>query len=681
MTIRRRKLSTALLVLALSCLTIAQQPSTQTPPPQPASQPTQPSATATPNIALSSDDVILLLTQSVNWYRQNSIEQSITTETSDLTFLADNQRISVEVVQLAFEFARQAEQTAPRPAKPSANAKNKKPDSTPVNAAALAQYQTLVQASQKADQDYQQALADVQTATKNLQAATGKKRTEAEAALATEQSELALRQARRDTLHNMLEFVSASATSGSGFTGLHTQIDALGRSVPSVLSSSPSAPGTSQSDGSLPTMTLNKNQSEPSGLWGLATDLVHLSHKKNVLDQQIAETNDLKDLSKQTRTPLIADLKAALQQADNLSSQPDSTDPTVLAQQKQRFDSLTSQFKTDSSLISPLSKQSILLNLYGKSLNAWKDSLTSQEKDDAKNLLIRLSVLLIIIGAIVVASRLTRRAIKRYVLDSRRRAQFLLLERLCLWFVLGLVLLLTFAAQLNSVATFAGLITAGVALALQNVIVAIVGYFFLIGKFGIRVGDRVQIQDVTGEVVDIGLARLHVMELGGKGTDSQPTGRVVAFSNGIVFQTGGIFKQIPGTSFAWHEITLTFTPDSYYQIIEKSMQDAVNRAYQTYKDKMEYQRRAMERSLSSISAGDILPRVRLRFTTAGIEVTVRFPVILERASEIDDHVMSELLSAIEHEKGLNLVGSEMPTVNPDPAPEPTAPAAPAAKPK
>jgi hypothetical protein len=60
---------------------------------------------------------------------------------------------------------------------------------------------------------------------------------------------------------------------------------------------------------------------------------------------------------------------------------------------------------------------------------------------------------------------------------------------------------------------------------------------------------------------------------------------------------------------------------------------------------------------------------------------VRFPVILERASEIDDHVMSELLSAIEHEKGLNLVGSEMPTVNPDPAPEPTAPAAPGAKPK
>lgn len=86
---------------------------------------------------------------------------------------------------------------------------------------------------------------------------------------------------------------------------------------------------------------------------------------------------------------------------------------------------------------------------------------------------------------------------------------------------------------------------AGVAVALQNVILSIAGYFFLIGKFGLRIGDRVQISGVTGEVVEIGLVRIHVMELGGNGGDVQPTGRVVAFSSSFVFQpTAGMFKQI-----------------------------------------------------------------------------------------------------------------------------------------
>src|SRR5882672_2323332 len=112
----------------------------------------------------------------------------------------------------------------------------------------------------------------------------------------------------------------------------------------------------------------------------------------------------------------------------------------------------------------------------------------------------------------------------------------------------GAAIGLSFASELGSIVTFAGLITAGIAVAMQSVLVSIVGYFFLIGKYGIRVGDRVQIGEVTGEVIDIGLVRLHLMELGGHGLLG-PTGRVVAFANSIVFQvSSGLFKQIHGVN-------------------------------------------------------------------------------------------------------------------------------------
>lgn len=103
---------------------------------------------------------------------------------------------------------------------------------------------------------------------------------------------------------------------------------------------------------------------------------------------------------------------------------------------------------------------------------------------------------------------------------------------------------------LGSLVTFAGLITAGLAVAMQSILISIVGYCFLIGKYGIRVGNRVQIGTVSREVIESGLVRLHLMELNDHGLLG-PTGRVMAFANSIIFQSsGGMFKQIPGVDIA-----------------------------------------------------------------------------------------------------------------------------------
>src|SRR5260370_9826248 len=117
-----------------------------------------------------------------------------------------------------------------------------------------------------------------------------------------------------------------------------------------------------------------------------------------------------------------------------------------------------------------------------------------------------------------------------------------------------------------------GFAAAGIAVALQNVILSIAGYFFLIGRYGIKVGDRVSVAGVTGDVIEIGLVKLSLMELAGSGNDRQPTGRVVVFSNAIVFQpSGNFFKQLPGTNFIWNEVSLTLAPDCDYRLAEKRL--------------------------------------------------------------------------------------------------------------
>jgi small-conductance mechanosensitive channel len=189
----------------------------------------------------------------------------------------------------------------------------------------------------------------------------------------------------------------------------------------------------------------------------------------------------------------------------------------------------------------------------------------------------------------------------------------------------------------------------------------VVGYFFLIGKYGIRVGDRVQIAGVTGEVIDIGLVRLHLMELGISGPKT-PSGRVVAFSNSIVFQpTAGLFKQIPGTNFVWHEISLTISPDSDYRAVEERLLAVVETVFEGYRETMERQRRHLEDTFHTTRGEDALrPKSQLRLTPAGLEAAIRFPVDLQNATEVDDRIMRELLKAIDQDPKLKLVASGAP---------------------
>ena len=178
------------------------------------------------------------------------------------------------------------------------------------------------------------------------------------------------------------------------------------------------------------------------------------------------------------------------------------------------------------------------------------------------------------------AAELWRRLVLRYIQDSRRRYQLLLLRRIAFWSLVVIVVGIAFASELGSIVTFAGLITAGIAVAMQSVLVSIVGYFFLIGKYGIRVGDRVQIGEVTGEVIDLGLVRMYLMELGGKGTTG-PTGRVVAFANSVVFQvSSGLFKQISGVNFSWREMVLTLPPGADVGAMKERLVAGVHRGTQ-----------------------------------------------------------------------------------------------------
>jgi len=364
------------------------------------------------------------------------------------------------------------------------------------------------------------------------------------------------------------------------------------------------------------------------------------------------------------RTPIIKVMVSAAQRGEELAKAADTSGPAQLEQQKRELDSLTSQFKTISTVVVPLGQESILFGVYRGTLNRWKAMVQSQYSVELRSLIVRAVVLGFALAVVFALGEIWRKATLRYVRDIRRRYQFLLIRRIVLWCAVGITIAFALATEIGSLATFAGLITAGIAVALQNVILAVAGYFFLVGKYGVRVGDRVQISGVTGNVVDIGLIRLHLMELAGTGNERQPTGRVVVFSNSIVFQpTASFFKQIPGTHFGWHDVSLTLSPDSDYHLAEERVLGAVQKVYETYRDKIEAQHRHIEKTFA-FALELPQPKSRLRLTQTGLEVVIRYPLELEMSAEIDDQIIRELLTALEKPPKLKLVGSGTPNIQP-----------------
>jgi small-conductance mechanosensitive channel len=196
-----------------------------------------------------------------------------------------------------------------------------------------------------------------------------------------------------------------------------------------------------------------------------------------------------------------------------------------------------------------LAKQQILLNIYKTNLMSWRGSVVNQYSSARKSLLIRVGLLVIVVGFLIGLSESFRRLTLRHVHDPSRRNVIIVVQRILLWSVIGLVLAFAFATDLSSMATFIGLLTAGVAVALQNVILAVLGYFVLVGKLGLRVGDLIQISGVTGEVIDIGLMQFQVREVNADRPGDQHADRVVSFSNSFVFLSPatGLFKWVGET--------------------------------------------------------------------------------------------------------------------------------------
>ena len=618
----------------------------------------QPAPTSSAEAARQASDsltdpqtVISYLSDVISWYRHLGVEAQLVVEPTEMLFFASDRQVANEILQLAFEYAHaQADFIAQTTGRTTVKAAEKLGGAaisaaieTPKSSGAISDI------GQKFEQLQATAIA-LQTRLKDLQArlakAPARQRAAISAEIASARSELDLVNARIDALKAVLQFETGSAAPEQDLAG---EIDQLEHSI-------------SDAERNAKPVLAARPGTEPSGILSLISDLVDMERRMDALERTEALTNALKERVKQVRDPILKRISELDTRGYQLAGSNGASNVATLRERKQAFEALIAEHKIASASALPLSKQIVLLEIYVNNFERWRAAINQRWASEFRSLVIRLIGLAASFALIFLGGLAWRWLTDRYVQDIRRRGQVLAARRLALGLMILIVVLANFSDELGNAATVLGFAAAGIAVALQNVILSIAGYFFLIGRFGIKAGDRVQIGGVTGDVIDIGLVKLSMMELSGTGTHRQPTGRVVVFSNAIVFQpSGNFFKQAPGTSFVWNEIRLSLAPDADYRLAEKRLLDAVDEVFAHYRDRVLGEFRQLERELN-IRLETPKPQSRLLLSQSGLEIIIRYPAEARSAAQIADEVSRRVLDAINREPRLRLAMEGTPNI-------------------
>ena len=192
---------------------------------------------------------------------------------------------------------------------------------------------------------------------------------------------------------------------------------------------------------------------------------------------------------------------------------------------------------------------------------------------------------------------------------------------------LGLILLVIFGPP-GQLGTFLGLAGAGLTVALKDFIVSFFGWFVLMGKNGMGLGDWVEINGVTGEVAELGMFHTVLLETGNWTDSGHPTGRRVTFTNSFAIE-GHYFNFSTSGQWLWDELTLVVdssqSPYPIVDAIQKTVLEAT--AESAGQAEKEWKNSAHSRSVGTLSAA---PAINLKPVSGGVEIAVRY---ITRASE------------------------------------------------
>jgi small-conductance mechanosensitive channel len=337
--------------------------------------------------------------------------------------------------------------------------------------------------------------------------------------------------------------------------------------------------------------------------------------------------------------------------APHIKPSADSSDDTVLASLR----GLSAHQKNLAALNQRIQDHQDLADVYGN----WMVVVQASQKANFNGIIRSALYILLIVMAVYLANLAVDHMFADLISDRRRLKTLRVVVRFALQVAGVLIILFVLFGVPSQMPTIVGLAGAGLTVALKDFIVGFIGWFVLMGRNGIRVGDWVEIQGVVGEVIEISLFRTVLLETGNWNDAGHPTGRKVAFTNGFAIE-GHFFNFSTSGQWLWDELQILVpasqNPYPILDAIQKMVTDATEG--NAHKAEEEWKHAIHRERIGAVSAA---PAISLRPTASGVEVHVRYITSASERYSTRTRLYQEIVALL-HQKPSKPAASNNPVV-------------------
>lgn len=228
-----------------------------------------------------------------------------------------------------------------------------------------------------------------------------------------------------------------------------------------------------------------------------------------------------------------------------------------------------------------------------------------------------------LVGVIFWLIRLiTLHIVNRLTTDIKARYTW----RKSLTYITGVLALLIMGSiwlkGIQTLATYLGLLSAGLAIALKDPLTNIAGWLFIISRRPFSMGDRIQIGEYAGDVIDIRVFQFTLIEIGNWVDADQSTGRIIDINNSKIF-TDTLANYTKGFRYIWNEIPVLVTFESDWQKAKRLLQKIVDRHAEQLTPAAEKSLREASKKFM-IFYSQLTPIVYTSVRESGVLLTMRY---------------------------------------------------------
>jgi small-conductance mechanosensitive channel len=264
----------------------------------------------------------------------------------------------------------------------------------------------------------------------------------------------------------------------------------------------------------------------------------------------------------------------------------------------------------------------------------------------------KLIVFVLLASVLYAAARVTRRLIGRQIEDVNRRHAL----RKSVGYAYAVLLLLLavalFADSLAGFGTVLAVILAGVAIALQDVLKSVVGWLYVSSRTGVQVGSRVEVEGVKGDVIDIGVLKTTMLEVGNLVFGQQSTGRIVTVPNSRMI-AANVFVSAADNPFVWQEVQFVLTFESDWERAEEILARLGAELHSEIEGEVVPGYQRLQKRYA-FRAGALTPIVYVSHNERGVELTLRFLTNVRRRRGSVDRITRGFLQAIAGEPAIRM---------------------------